>query len=475
MRTVTMYAILAVFALLATAAFAQPAITIFAHNRTNESNVLVELSLAAQNDGEGMPVTVFIGIQTADGEVYTAQADGWSESFEPWIPEIYMPGGFSMDRTPFWSFNLPCDIPPIDSEGTYCFVAALAHSGTNYDWVSVSYAPLGLEDSTESDYYVDGEAGDDANDGSIDSPWRTITHALDSVDGSETNPVRIHVAEGIYAASTNGETFPLEMNNWTSLVGAGPALTTLDAEGIPNQVVGFAYVEGAAVEGFTMTGIEDSGDKWPKYYGGGVLCIESSPIISNNKIVGNAARHGAGIYLHRSSPTIIGNEIAGNTSSENGGGIYCFDSLPFITNNLIYDNTALNRGGGIYCLSSSSPRVWNNTIACNSADRAGGVWASPSSYPKVMDSIVWGNGDDLLGCAATYSCIEDSDRGEGNIHADPMFVEGPLGDYYLDPSSPCIDAGSRSSDEAGLSDRTTQFDGTPDTGTVDMGYHYPLQ
>jgi len=55
-----------------------------------------------------------------------------------------------------------------------------------------------------------------------------------------------------------------------------------------------------------------------------------------------------------------------------------------------------------------------------------------------------------------------------------MFVEGPLGEYYLHPDSPCIDAGSRSAEQAGLSDRATQADSTPDTGIVDMGYHYPL-
>jgi len=55
-----------------------------------------------------------------------------------------------------------------------------------------------------------------------------------------------------------------------------------------------------------------------------------------------------------------------------------------------------------------------------------------------------------------------------------MFVSGPQGEYYLDPDSPCIDAGSRSASEAGLSDRTTQADGKPDTGTVDMGFHYPV-
>ena len=75
----------------------------------------------------------------------------------------------------------------------------------------------------------------------------------------------------------------------------------------------------------------------------------------------------------------------------------------------------------------------------------------------------------------TYCDVQnDMPDGEGNFSEDPMFITGSLGDYYLDPNSPCVDAGSRSSDEAGLSDRTTQTDGTPDTGIVDMGYHYPL-
>jgi len=38
----------------------------------------------------------------------------------------------------------------------------------------------------------------------------------------------------------------------------------------------------------------------------------------------------------------------------------------------------------------------------------------------------------------------------------------------------CVNAGSTLATAAGLSDRTTQADGTPDTGVVDMGYHYPI-
>lgn len=97
-----------------------------------------------------------------------------------------------------------------------------------------------------------------------------------------------------------------------------------------------------------------------------------------------------------------------------------------------------------------------------------------------IDCIIWGNSastdPNLFECSdPSFSCIEDWDgAGEGNIHDDPMFVTGPLGGYYLHPDSPCIDTGSRSAQGAGLSDRTTQADGTPDTGQVDMGYHYPI-
>ncbi|HUT03376.1 MAG TPA: hypothetical protein VM163_05740, partial [bacterium] len=39
-------------------------------------------------------------------------------------------------------------------------------------------------------------------------------------------------------------------------------------------------------------------------------------------------------------------------------------------------------------------------------------------------------------------------------------------------NSPCIDAGSDTSSNLGLDQRTTRTDNVRDTGTVDMGYHY---
>ena len=69
--------------------------------------------------------------------------------------------------------------------------------------------------------------------------------------------------------------------------------------------------------------------------------------------------------------------------------------------------------------------------------------------------------------------------GAGMIDADPLFVPGPGGNFYLSQTaagqgsdSPCINAGSGTAVSLGLDDKTTRTDGLPDTGMVDMGYHY---
>ena len=96
--------------------------------------------------------------------------------------------------------------------------------------------------------------------------------------------------------------------------------------------------------------------------------------------------------------------------------------------------------------------------------------------PTIQNCIIWSNGDELWNCTATYCCIGDPDNhGVGNISDDPLFVPGPLGSYYLDPTSSSIDAGSVSATDAGLSNYTTQADGSPDTGQVDLGFHYSVE
>src|SRR5262249_45277576 len=54
----------------------------------------------------------------------------------------------------------------------------------------------------------------------------------------------------------------------------------------------------------------------------------------------------------------------------------------------------------------------------------------------------------------------------------PGFLAGPLGGYYLDPSSGCVDAGFEGVEDTGLLHFTTRVDQQKDTGRVDVGMHY---
>jgi hypothetical protein len=70
--------------------------------------------------------------------------------------------------------------------------------------------------------------------------------------------------------------------------------------------------------------------------------------------------------------------------------------------------------------------------------------------------------------------------GTGNFSSDPLFVNAAGNDFHLShiaagqgADSPAIDAGSDTAANLGLDTRTTRTDSVTDTGTIDLGYHYP--
>ena len=103
-------------------------------------------------------------------------------------------------------------------------------------------------------------------------------------------------------------------------------------------------------------------------------------------------------------------------------------------------------GGGIYLGYLSSPTMTNVTITKNTSDNGGGIYSGSSSNPTLTNSIIWDNLPKYFipsGTAnITYSDIEGEWFGTGNINADPMLIDPENGDYHLQNSSPCIDAGN---------------------------------
>jgi len=237
--------------------------------------------------------------------------------------------------------------------------------------------------------------------------------------------------------------------------------------------------------------------------GGGIYFIDdSSPTITNNTITGNTAIYGAGICsTNINSSTITNNTITGNTA-EYGGGISCSSfSSPAIKNNTIYGNTANFSGGGIY-LNSASPTILNNTLSGNTSVYGGGIYISYASSPTVTDTIIWGNsGSEIwIGTATVPSILTisycDLEGGKSSVHVesgstlnwgvgmidnDPLFVAGANGFLYLSQiaagqpaDSPCVNTGSGLASNLGLDTHWTRTDEAPDSGVVDMGFHYGL-
>jgi hypothetical protein len=80
------------------------------------------------------------------------------------------------------------------------------------------------------------------------------------------------------------------------------------------------------------------------FYGGGIYCLNSSPIIRKCLIKGNSANGGGGIYIKYSHPTLKGVTITDNHAFSVGGGIYIThdSTISFDTDELC--NIYLNYG-----------------------------------------------------------------------------------------------------------------------------------
>ncbi|MHC4790812.1 MAG: LamG-like jellyroll fold domain-containing protein, partial [Planctomycetota bacterium] len=292
--------------------------------------------------------------------------------------------------------------------------------------------------------------------------------------------------------------------------------TIIDAGGTGSAVT-FAGGEttDAVITGFTIQngyGTEDPLFGAGLYWGAGIYCSNASPTITRNVIVNNngpfsqtAPGYGIGIGGVLASPIITRNIIKDNTGFA-GAGLMVYLGDARISNNLIYNNTA-DIGGGVILLYGG--QLVNNTIVANtgtmfsgniytvsqagigqclisnniacSALSGGGIFiAGEPGYDIITYNNVWNNAD------GDYIGIDDQTGENGNISADPLFVQmgggglttGLISHWRFDEGS-----GSTAHDSVGdndgniigdpnwttgITDGALRFDGVDDY--IDVGY-----
>ena len=232
---------------------------------------------------------------------------------------------------------------------------------------------------------LDGEVyisptGDWGTDGSESAPLKTVREALARISADSLNSATIHLADGTYSPSTNGEMFPLELTSYMTIAGQSQDQVILDAEG-SSRVMSVVNAPHCFISNMTITGgliFQGSG--------GGIYVAFSDPEISSVSITDNSARYGAGIYCDSSDVLLSGVSITENvqTGAEYIGaaGMYSVRSNPILQDVTISDNSGI----GIY-LERSSAVLQNVDILQNTMT---GLWCA-ESHPTIIDVSITGN------------------------------------------------------------------------------------
>ena len=141
-------------------------------------------------------------------------------------------------------------------------------------------------------------------------------------------------------------------------------------------------------------------------YGGGVYLGQSTSraSVTGGNISGNAARYGAGFFIHSGECDIEGGTITQNTADRDGGGIFTYSLVRVSGNATITENEALGknindededgRGGGILVGSGGQLYMSGNCVVSNNTSReyGGGLFARNGAQTiQIENGIISGN------------------------------------------------------------------------------------
>ncbi len=221
--------------------------------------------------------------------------------------------------------------------------------------------------SFAANYYVSTTGSNDAGDGSVGNPWRTITYAITLMTTGDI----LNINNGTYNAAL-GETFPINMGADKHLKAVNTGLATVEGSSSNHVIQGTYY---ATVEGLYITG---NGSGYYDIYvannahiknctlsddNGGGIWIESSGSVEGTSVsITNAnANSDALIYLTGSNTEVKGCSVSIVTSGDTG--IYMGAGLSGV---MVRDSTITSNASdykyGISSLWSTTATINNCTI-----------------------------------------------------------------------------------------------------------------
>jgi len=191
------------------------------------------------------------------------------------------------------------------------------------------------------------------------------------------------------------------------------------------------------------------------WVGGALLADTCQLELMNTAFEGNTAETQAGgVHGQTGSITVFGCSFEGNTSINGGGAVLVANESVVVSECLFVDNSATEEAGALGLGMNEESSVSHCTFAGNVCDTGGSAIGSSDEQLVIIDSILWDETtpeiilitEETPDPIVTYCDVRGGWAGEGNIDADPLFVDPDGGDYCLQAESPCIGAASDAGD-----------------------------
>jgi hypothetical protein len=267
----------------------------------------------------------------------------------------------------------------------------------------------------------------------------------------------------------------------------GPAVTIIKGYQVPGTTNGSSAVrcvylrEFGKLFGFTVTGGATPNSGGLSMESGGGIITETSCVISNCIITGNASYlNGAGAYLGAGT-TVFNSILSGNRSSIGGmgGGAAGLNgpTLPTLVNCVVSNNYAQYGGGVAFCSVFNSLLVGNTNNSAYISRLNNCTLTGNYGYADgcaLNNSIIYYNITgfyaDCYQCNLTNCCTTIGNGtpslANNSFSNAPGFVNPSAGDYHLLPWSRCIDTGNNAQ-----ATNSVDLDGNPRIvgAAVDVG------
>lgn len=295
-----------------------------------------------------------------------------------------------------------------------------------------------------------------------------VTNGIYQYGGYSSNGSnRVYVTSGVVVQSVNG-----------------PAVTTIAGYQVPGTTNGDNAIRcvflagGSMLSGFTLT----SGATQTSQNGGGVL-MQSSCVVSNCIINGNAAANDGGGINSGNNSSVNNCLISGNVAGNSGGGAY-----ECVLNNCVVSSNNAEYGGGVGNCTVNDSLLTGNGNTNNTSGGAAYLGTlnnctitgnfehdfGATDGCTVNNCIIYYNNEflaswsDCYGTRMTNSCALSFETAGSPVNCitNPPLFANPAGDFHLLPWSPCIDTGTNVFAPSG-----TDLDGIPRIvgAAVDMG------